>query len=109
MRKACAIALILSVGLNVWLAYRLLDAAVSLDDAYAETGHLNRHRKVAIEAIRSGWKGRARQDAEEFVQRMASLHGAVVEIETRTIHVGELRFIIGDGKIISVEDAQGPP
>lgn len=100
--KILAAALVLSLAACAYLAFRLLDAGVSLDHSRMQAGMVRERAVLAMDLLNAGFVRRQEKDVEDVANRVAANRKAVVKRDGSALILGDIRFEFSNGEVKSV-------
>jgi hypothetical protein len=97
-----ALTLAVSCACNVFLAYRWIDAGVTIDHLLVDGQHLRDRAALCLAALNAAWRGRSESDLNRLAEEMKGRAEIALTREERFASLGDLRFELVNGKIASV-------
>lgn len=91
---------------NLYLAFLLIDAGVSLDGAKSEVDVLWKRRQEALAILNRDWVGRPASELDALAEDVES-QGFLVSRDGETREIGDFLFEVEDGVVKEVRDLDG--
>ena len=102
MKYALIISLLVNVALAYLLfdaAYLLFDAAVSLDGYLVHGEHMSERSELALKVLNDSWKGISIEDALKVSEKYEA-EGEIVKRQKDQVQIGDLVFQVSEDSTI---------